>query len=235
MRCLLFTLLLAGMVCAQVERPIDEGMTSAGPVRLIIINHASMVLDLAGQVIDVDPVGADRYEGLPESDVILITHAHGDHLDPAAIAKRRKESTLIIGPESVAKSVEGLTVMRNGESLQVGRTGIEAVPAYNLPGGQVFHPKGEGNGYVLSFGGQRCYVAGDTSAIPEMASLKEISVAFLPMNQPYTMTPEEVAAAARSFMPTILYPYHSRGSDTAALVKALEGSGIEVRLRDWYY
>jgi len=110
-----------------------------------------------------------------------------------------------------------------------------AVPAYNLPGGQVFHPKGEGNGYVLSFGGQRCYVAGDTSAIPEMAALKDISVAFLPMNQPYTMTPEEAAAAARSFMPTILYPYHSRGSDTAALGKALEGSGIEVRLRDWYY
>jgi L-ascorbate metabolism protein UlaG (beta-lactamase superfamily) len=128
--------------------------------------------------------------------------------------------------------------MRNGDSRQVGATGLEAVPAYNLPragGGQIFHPKGEGNGYVLTFGGQRCYIAGDTQAIPEMAALKNITVAFLPMNLPFTMSPEEVAAAARSFSPRMLYPYHSRGSDTAALVKLLEGSGIEVRIRDWYY
>jgi len=223
---------------AQVKRPVDEGMTEAGPVRLTIINHASFMIEQGGQVIHVDPVGAGRYEGLPQADLILITHTHGDHLDPAALAKLRKADTLVIGPEAATKTVTGLTVMHNGESRQVGPTGVEAVPAYNLPkagGGQIYHPKGEGNGYVLTFGGQRCYIAGDTSAIPEMAALKDITVAFLPMNMPYTMTPEEVAAAARSFSPKILYPYHDRGSDTAALAKLLESSGIEVRIRDWYY
>jgi L-ascorbate metabolism protein UlaG (beta-lactamase superfamily) len=113
------------------------------------------------------------------------------------------------------------------------------VPAYNLKhgpsAGAVFHPKGEGNGYVLTFGGKRFYVAGDTEGTPEMAALKNIDVAFLPMNLPYTMTPEEAAAAARSFSPKIVYPYHDRGSDLAAFQKALQGSGIEVRIRDWYY
>ncbi|MFB3777476.1 MAG: MBL fold metallo-hydrolase [Bryobacteraceae bacterium] len=238
MKCILLCALIATGVFAQVKRPVDEGMTDAGPVRLTIVNHASFVMELGGQVIHVDPVGAARYEGLPQADLILITHTHPDHLDPAALAKLRKEGTIIIGPEAAAKSVPGLTVLRNGESRQVGPTNIEAVPAYNLPkagGGQIFHPKGEGNGYVTTFAGRRCYIAGDTQAIPEMATLKSIEVAFLPMNQPYTMTPEEVAAAARSFNPMVLYPYHSRGSDTALLVKLLEGSGIQVRLRDWYY
>jgi L-ascorbate metabolism protein UlaG (beta-lactamase superfamily) len=238
MRLLLLSLLFASVSMAQVKRPVDEGMTEAGPVRLTVINHASFMIEQGGQVIHVDPVGANRYEGLPQADLILITHTHGDHLDPAALAKLRKQSTVVIGPEAAARTVAGLTVMHNGESRQVGPTGIEAVPAYNLPragGGQIYHPKGEGNGYVLTFAGQRCYIAGDTSAIPEMAALKNITVAFLPMNLPFTMTPEEVAAAARSFSPKILYPYHDRGSDTAALVKLLEGSGIEVRIRDWYY
>jgi L-ascorbate metabolism protein UlaG (beta-lactamase superfamily) len=228
--------LLAAGAFAQVARPIDEGMTSAGPVRLIVINHASFVIDSAGQVIDVDPVGASRYDGLPQPDLILITHTHGDHLDAAAIAKRRKPDTVILGPEAAAKSVPGLTVIKNGDSRQVGPTGVEAVPAYNRPGpGQAFHPKGDGNGYVITFAGQRCYIAGDTQAIPEMAALKDIMVAFLPMNQPYTMTPEEAAKAARAFMPRILYPYHFKGSDVSALVRLLEGSGIDVRVRDWYY
>jgi L-ascorbate metabolism protein UlaG (beta-lactamase superfamily) len=238
MKYLLISMLLAGVALAQVKRPVDEGMTEAGPVRLTVINHASFMIEQGGQVIHVDPVGPSRYEGLPQADLILITHTHGDHLDPAALSKLRKAGAVVIGPEAAAKSVAGLTVMRNGESRQVGPTGVEAVPAYNLPragGGQIYHPKGEGNGYVLTFAGQRCYIAGDTSAIPEMAALKNIVVAFLPMNLPFTMTPEEVAAAARSFSPRILYPYHDRGSDTAALVKLLEGSGIEVRIRDWYY
>ncbi len=238
MKTLLLAVLLTGAAMAQVKRPVDEGVTEAGPVRLTVINHASLMIELGAQVIQVDPVGANRYEGLPQADLILITHTHGDHLDPAALAKLRKDGTIVIGPGAAAKSVAGLTVMRNGESRQVGPTGVEAVPAYNLPragGGQIYHPRGEGNGYVLTFSGQRCYIAGDTSAIPEMAALKNIAVAFLPMNLPYTMTPEEVADAARSFSPKILYPYHDRGSDTAALVKLLEGSGIEVRIRDWYY
>jgi L-ascorbate metabolism protein UlaG (beta-lactamase superfamily) len=238
MKFLLLTLLVSGALFAQPTRPVDEGMTDKGPVRLTIINHASFVIEQPGQVIYVDPVGADRYEGLPQPDLILITHSHGDHMDPAAVAKLKKAGTVILGPEAVAKGVPGTTVIRNGETRQVGDTTVEAVPAYNLKrgpsAGTFYHPKGEGNGYVLAFNGRRAYIAGDTEAIPEMKALKNIEVAFLPMNSP-TMPPEEVAEAARLFNPLILYPYHSRGSDTAVLQKALEGTGIQVRIRDWYY
>jgi len=239
MKYLLLALLVSGALFAQPTRPVDEGMTDQGPIRLTIINHASFVIEQPGQVIYVDPVGATRYEGLPQPDLILITHSHGDHMDPAAVAKLKKAGTQILGPEAVAKSVPGTTVIRNGETRQVGPTTVEAVPAYNLKrgpsSGTFYHPKGEGNGYVLTYLGRRAYIAGDTETIPEMKALKNIEVAFLPMNLPYTMTPEEAAEAARLFNPQVLYPYHSRGSDIAALQKALEGTQIQVRIRDWYY
>ena len=239
MNYILATLLLAGMAFAQVKRPVDEGMTDKGPVRLTIINHASFVIEFPSQVIYVDPVGVNRYEGLPQPDLILVTHGHGDHLDPGLIAKLKKAGTLILAPQSVVPKLPGAVAIGNGESRQVGDITIEAVPAYNLKRGPApgsfYHPKGDGNGYVLTYDGRKSYIAGDTEAIPEMKALKNIEVAFLPMNLPYTMTPEEVAEAARMFMPKVVYPYHDRGSDTAALQKALEGSGIEVRVRDWYY
>jgi len=239
MQYLLLALLVSGALFAQSKRPVDEGMTDQGPVRLTIINHASLVIEQPGQVIYVDPVGANRYDGLLQPDLILITHAHGDHMDPAAVAKLKKAGTQILGPEAVAKSVPGTTVIRNGETLQVGPTTVEAVPAYNLKRGpspgSLYHPKGEGNGYVLTYSGRRVYIAGDTEAIPEMKALKNIEVAFLPMNLPYTMTPEETAEAARLFNPRVLYPYHFRGSDLTVLQKALDGTGIQVRIRDWYY
>lgn len=232
-------LILTAAAWGQPKRPVDEGMTEKGPVRLTIINHASMMIEGGGKVIHVDPVGANRYEGLPAADLILITHAHGDHTDPAAVKRLRKEGTLILGPEAVAKKLEGVTVIRNGEKREFGDWLIEAVPAYNLKRGPspgtFYHPKGEGNGYVLNFGGIRAYIAGDTELIPEMKDLKGVDVAFLPMNLPYTMTPEEVAEAAKILMPRMVYPYHYRGADLAALQKALQGTGIEVRVRDWYY
>jgi L-ascorbate metabolism protein UlaG (beta-lactamase superfamily) len=239
MRIILFLLILAGVVSAQGKRPVDEIPTSAGPVKITIVNHASLVIEGGGVVIHIDPVGVSRYAGLPQADFILITHTHGDHMDPGAVASLKKPGAVVLAPEAVAKALSGATVMRNGEIRQAGKWSVEAVPAYNLKhgpsAGAVFHPKGEGNGYVLTFGGKRFYVAGDTEGTPEMAALKNIDVAFLPMNLPYTMTPEEAAAAARSFSPKIVYPYHDRGSDLAAFQKALQGSGIEVRIRDWYY
>jgi len=235
----LLSLLLPLLAFAQAKRPVDEGMTDKGPVRLTIVNHASLMIEGSGQVIHVDPVGVNRYSDLPPADLILITHAHGDHLDPAAIEKLRKPNTLILGPEPVARKLNGVTTIRNGESRQFGDWGIEAVPAYNLKRGPspgtFYHPKGDGNGYVLSFGGERAYIAGDTELIPEMKDLKGINVAFLPMNLPYTMTPEEAAEAAKILAPRMVYPYHYRGTDLTALQKALEGTGIEVCIRDWYY
>ncbi len=239
MNYILLPLLFAGLAFAQVNRPVDEGMTEAGPVRLTVINHASLMIENGGQVIHVDPVGANRYEGLPQADLILITHVHGDHLDPEAVKKLSKAGTVIIGPESVGKQLAGTTVLRNGETRQVGPTTVEAVPAYNLKRGPLPGPsttrRGRGTATCSTYTGRRCYIAGDTEAIPEMAALKNIEVAFLPMNLPYTMTPEEAAGAARMFSPKLVYPYHYRGADLAAFQKALEGSGIAVRIRDWYY
>ena len=231
-----FTVLFAmftALALAQPPRPVDEFATVAGPVRITMINHATMMVEGGGEVIHVDPVGAQRYEALPQADVVLIAHTHGDHMDATAVERVRKAGTVVLGPEAVAKALPGTTVIRNGESRQAGRWRIDAVPAYNLTRG-TYHPKGDGNGYVLTFGDKRFYIAGDTENIPEMAALKDIEAAFLPVNLPFTMTPEEAAAAARVIRPRFVYPYHSRGSDLSVLSKALEGSGIEVRLRDWY-
>ena len=160
-------------------------------------------------------------------------------MDPKMVAKLKKPGTLVLGPEAVARSLPGTTVIRNGETRRFGEWTIEAVPAYNLKrgtaAGSLYHPKGEGNGYVLDSAMGRCYVAGDTEAIPEMKALKDIMVAFLPMNLPYTMTPDEAAEAVRSFGPRIVYPYHYRGTELPAFEKAMADSGIAVRIRDWYY
>jgi L-ascorbate metabolism protein UlaG (beta-lactamase superfamily) len=190
-----------------------------------------------GKVVHVDPVSAEAdYGKMPKADLILITHEHYDHMDPEAVAAVRKEGTAIVLTAKCAASVEGGLVMRNGEAREAAGLKIEAVPAYNVvhkrPTGQLFHPRGEGSGYVVTFGDTRVYVAGDTENVPEMKALKDIAVAFLPMNLPYTMTPEMVADAAKAFRPRILYPYHFGKTDTAQLVKLLAGEkGIEVRIR----
>ncbi len=216
----------------------DEFATSAGPLRIRPVYHASLMIEAGGQVIHVDPWSKGDYTGLPSADLILITHSHGDHLDQAIVARLRKAGTVIIGPASVAQKLEGVKILRNGEETQVGPFRIYAVPMYNLKRerspGVPYHPRGEGNGYVVEYGGFRIYIAGDTEAVPEMKALRNIDVAFLPMNLPFTMTPEEAAEAAKAFRPRVVYPYHYRDADVEAFRKALEGSGIEVRLRKWY-
>lgn len=233
-----FALLVAVMAAAQ-NRPVDTFRTKSGPVKLTVIRHASLMLEAGGQVVHVDPWSQGNYDGLPPADLILLTDIHGDHLDPKALARVKKASTVIIAPPAAAETVKDATVLRNGESKTVGKWKIEAVPMYNekrgpAPG-KLFHDKGRGNGYVVTYGGMRFYISGDTEGTPEMRALKNIDVAFLCMNLPYTMPPEEAAAAAKAFHPKVVYPYHYRGSDVKAFEKALAGSGIEVRLRDWYY
>ena len=215
----------------------DTIKTSAGELKITFLGHGTLMLALGDTVLHVDPVSREAdYPRLPKADVILITHEHGDHLDPSAITAARQESTTIVLTERCATQVPGGTVMRNGEVRTVAGLKLEAVPAYNLlhrrPSGEPFHPRGEGNGYIITFGDTRVYIAGDTENTPEMKQLKNIAVAFLPMNLPYTMTPEMVAEAARAFRPEILYPYHFGETDTSALVKLLAAEkSIAVRIR----
>jgi len=224
------------MAQQQFER--DTIKTSAGDLVITFLGHGSLMMDLAGKNIQVDPYGkvAD-YAKLPKADLVLVTHGHGDHLDPAALAAIRKDSTVVVTPPSCADKVAGSVVMANGESRTVAGVPVDAVPAYNIahkrPTGQPFHPKGEGNGYILTFGATRVYLGGDTENTPEMKSLKGIDIAFLPMNLPYTMTPEMVADAARALKPQVVYPYHYGETDCSTLVALLKAEkGIEVRIRE---
>ena len=219
----------------QIEK--DVFSTSVGDVEITFLGHGTLMLTFGGRNIHVDPFSrvAD-YSWLPKADVVLITHEHHDHMDLEALANVRTEKTEVIFTETCAKQVEGGVVMRNGDVHTVDGMTVEAVPAYNLvhkrENGQPFHPKGVGNGYVITFGDKRVYIAGDTENIPEMKGLQGIECAFLPMNLPYTMTPEMVADAAKAFRPRILYPYHYGDTDTSKLVELLsEQKGIEVRIR----
>jgi L-ascorbate metabolism protein UlaG (beta-lactamase superfamily) len=195
------------------------------------------MFSFAGKIIHVDPVGSEAdYTDMPKADLILITHEHGDHLDPKAIKMLGKAGTDLVLTQVCAKKVAGV-VMHNGDVKTIQGLKIEAVPAYNIvhmrSGSTPYHPKGSGNGYVITFGDKRVYIAGDTENTPEMKRLKNIDVAFLPMNLPYTMTPEMVADAAKAFKPKILYPYHYGRTDPNKLVDLLKDSkGIEVRVRD---
>jgi len=233
-------LLLAGVVLfAQASQPVEEFKTSSGAVKITIIRHASMLIEAGGKAIHVDPWSQGNFDGLPKADLILITDIHQDHLDQKAIDQVKKDGTEFIAPAAVAKTVTQAKVLANGESTTWDQWKIEAVPMYNLKrgpsAGTFYHDKGRGNGYVLTYGGTRFYIAGDTEGIPEMRALKNIDVAFVPMNLPYTMTPEEAADAVRAFHPKIVYPFHFRGSDPEVFKKALDGTGIDVRLRNWYY
>jgi len=232
---LLFWLFLPSLALAQYEKDVLDSAT--GDLVATFLGHGSLMLEFNKQIIQVDPWSqvAD-YAFLPKADIVLITHNHPDHLDKVALKKTRQPNTKVIISESCLADVPEGQVMKNGEARLVDTIGIKALPAYNLvnkrENGELFHPKGVGNGYLLTFNKTRVYIAGDTENIPEMAELKDIDYAFLPMNLPYTMTPEMVAAAARSFKPKVLYPYHMGDTDPAKLVELLKDlPEVEVRIR----
>lgn len=211
--------------------------TAAGALELTPIQHASLLIQAGGKVLYLDPAEGS-YEGRPKADYILITDIHGDHLSPDIVNQLKKTDTVIVAPKAVAEEVPVTRVLGNGEKTTIGPFQVEAIPMYNIKRGpapgQLYHDKGRGNGYILTYGGKRFYFSGDTEAIAEMKALRNIDAAFVCMNLPYTMTPQEAAGAVRAFHPAIVYPYHYMGSDVNAFAKALEGSGIDVRLRDWY-
>jgi L-ascorbate metabolism protein UlaG (beta-lactamase superfamily) len=219
----------------KFERDVIK--TDIGELKITFIGHGTLMLECGGKAIHIDPRSelAD-YSRMPRADAILITHSHSDHLDVKAIDAIRKEGTQIIIAEDCLEKIPDGMVMKNGQTKETAGLKIEAVPAYNLvhkrPGGGPFHPKGVGNGYVITFGQTRVYVAGDTENTPEMKALKKIDIAFLPMNLPYTMTPEMVADAVKAFKPKILYPYHYGETDTNKLFALLKDfKETEVRIR----
>jgi L-ascorbate metabolism protein UlaG (beta-lactamase superfamily) len=222
---------------AQQEFVKDTIKTSAGNLEITFIGHGSLMFTFDGKVIHVDPYGSlADYSKLPIADMIFVTHSHRDHLDPKALEQVRTEKTVIALPESCADAVAGATVMRNGDIKELEGLTIEAVPAYNLvhmrSPGVPYHKKGDGNGYLIAFGDTHVYVAGDTENTPEMKALNDIEIAFLPMNLPYTMTPEMVADAVKAFKPQILYPYHYGETDTSILLDLLkDANGTRVIIR----
>jgi L-ascorbate metabolism protein UlaG (beta-lactamase superfamily) len=223
-------------LAAQV--PVQTFATAAGAVKITPIAHAAAMIQAGGDNIYIDPAPPANISGLSPADLILITHDHPDHMNPAYIATLSKAGTEIVAPAAVQEKVTNARVLGNGQSMPWHRWKITAVPMYNIhqvmPNGMPYHPKGRGNGYVLTYGGKNFYFAGDTEGTPEMSALKDIDVAFIPMNLPYTMNPDDAAAAVKTFHPKIVIPYHYRGQDTQKFADDLTGSGIEVRLLDWY-
>jgi L-ascorbate metabolism protein UlaG (beta-lactamase superfamily) len=237
---LLLLFIMTFTFSADAMEPFETDIikTSDGDLKITFIGHGTLMFAFNQQIIHVDPFSkvAD-YAKLPKADVILITHEHFDHLDLKALEQIRTEKTKVVLTEACSKQVKNGIIMKNGDVQTVNGLKIQSIPAYNLvhkrDNGQPFHPKGVGNGYIITFGDRRVYVAGDTENIPEMKSLREIDCAFLPMNLPYTMTPEMVADAAKAFQPKILYPYHFGNTDTSKLLTLLQDQKeIEVRIRN---
>jgi len=239
MKSMLATLIFLAMIApvySQDLPEVDRISTSAGDVELFFVGHGSLMFRTGDFVIHIDPVkSSGKYDRLPKADLILVTHEHGDHLDTGLISTLRKPETVMFCNSASVSKVSWAQVMKPGDVKTAGNISIEAVAAYNIVNerskGQPFHPRGIGNGYVLKIGNKKFYIAGDTENTPEMKALKEISVAFLPMNLPYTMTPSMVADAAKAFKPEILYPYHYGETNTDELIRLLKDTDIEVRIR----
>lgn len=229
---------LSTLTMAQKNYQTDTIPASSGNLMITFLGHGSLMFTFDSTVVHVDPYSkVANYSALPDADLVLITHHHQDHLDTAALNQVLKQGTVILGSQTVAGSVKDAIVMKNGDSKTIKGVGINAVPAYNIvhkrDNGQPFHPKGEGNGYIIIIKGKKIYIAGDTENIPEMKQFKEIDIAFLPVNLPYTMTPEMAADAARAIRPKIFYPYHYGDTEISRLTELLKNDkDIEVRVRD---
>ena len=238
----LFVLALLGATAmgASAQMTGDHIPTSGDDLIIHPVDHASFVMTWGAHPIYVDPVGgAAAYAGLPAAHIILVTDIHGDHLNAETLTALAVGPARIIAPAAVAEQLpEALrgrtTILANGATTDFMGVSIEAVPMYNTTADRLqFHAKGRGNGYVVSVGGIRVYISGDTEDIPEMRALRNIDVAFVCFNLPYTMTEEQAASAVQAFRPRIVYPYHYRGSD-AQKFASLVGSASEVRIGAWY-
>ncbi len=245
----LFTLLFAAVVLqvsAQRATP-DLIKTNKGELQVQPIQHGTLVLIWEGKTIYVDPTGgAEAFAGLPKPDLVLITDIHGDHLDVKTLDALQAETAAMVVPQAVADKLptqhkSHTKILGNGESTTALGIPVTAVPMYNLPESlDAMHTKGRGNGYVLRFGNKNVYISGDTEGVPEVRGLKNIDVAFLSMNLPYTMDVAQAASTTLDFKPKVIYPYHYRGKDGLSDVQAFKemvnkkNKNIEVRLKEWY-
>jgi L-ascorbate metabolism protein UlaG (beta-lactamase superfamily) len=240
--CAAFLACLAVVVAARGAflKQTQTFETSAGPVNITPVYHASTLIEAGGKVIYVDPAKPSDFDGLPQADLILISDIHGDHMDGEIVKMLSKPDTVVIAPPSVAnaKAVTVTRALANGETTKWDKWTIHAIPMYNIvrkrDNGEPYHTKGRGDGFVLTYGGKRFYFSGDTEGIPEMRALKNIDVAFVCMYDRPTMSPEEAADAVLAFRPKVVIPYHYGTSDPKIFAKKLEGSGIDVRLLNWY-
>ena len=248
----LFPILASGvLVVAVLGTPASAAAAALGGDRIVTgngdlivhpINHATLALGWKELTIYVDPVGgAGRFAQLPPAGLVLLTDLHGDHLNADTLKAVLQAGTQLVAPPAVVEQLpaelrDRVTPLASGQQTNVAGLTIEAVPAYNLtPDRAKYHPKGRGVGYLLTMGGTRVYLSGDTEDIPEMRALKDIAVAFVCMNLPYTMTVQQAADAVRAFKPKVVYPYHCRGSDLDQFRKLVgPDGGVEVRIRDWY-
>lgn len=227
--------LLVNIVNAQIFA--DTYKTGKEDLKVTLLGHSSLLLQYKGDNIYVDPWSqVTDYSKLPKADVILITHEHQDHLDKTAIDKIKTEKTHFIVSEVVKQNLGYGESINNGRKTSHKNVAIQAVPAYNQvnkrPDGEFYHPKGRGNGYVLTFDDLKVYIAGDTENIPEMENLKgKIDIAFLPKNLPYTMTDEMFVDAVKKIGPKVLYPYHYSELDEIKINDALKGEKIELKIR----
>ncbi len=220
---------------------VDVFQTPGGKtVRFQALMHASIRITYDGREIQIDPVTklGNRqvdFAQMPKADYILVTHEHGDHFDRDAISLLSTDATRLITNQRCADMLGYGTVMSNGQHLDLSDDiHVEAVPAYNTTEAHLqFHPRGRDNGFILTLDGLRIYVAGDTEDIPEMASFKDIDIAFLPCNQPYTMTPDQLLRAARTVRPKVIFPYHYGQTEVTAIPSQLQSEGIEVRIRHY--
>ena len=248
MKTIIITLLLLSFTASSVLAQQDEIETAEGTLTLTPILHGTMAMEFKGKTIFVDPYGgAGKFEGFGNPDLILITDIHGDHLNPDTLNELNTENTTFVVPQAVKEKMEGIDakeiwVIANGESKDWSEISIEALPMYNLPETEESrHPKGRGNGYILTFADKRVYLSGDTEDIPEMRALQNIDYAFVCMNLPYTMDINQAASAVLEFAPGVVYPFHYRGgggefSDVNAFKTLVNNAdpSIEVRLRNWY-
>jgi L-ascorbate metabolism protein UlaG (beta-lactamase superfamily) len=215
--------------------------TALGPLRVVPGYHATTRIQAGSLTFWLDPWSKAPLAGAPPADVILVTDIHPDHLDLAAIDQIRKPETLFVAPPDAVSGLAPNTVahpLRNGETAQIGGVTVEAVAMYNLTRGpepgKLFHDKGRGNGYKLTYGGRTVYFAGDTECTDEMRALRGIDLAFLPMNLPYTMPVDEAAACVDAFGPTVVVPYHYAGSDLAAFQAAIKNPAVQVAKVEYY-